>query len=64
MVEILYAVSAAGAVAVPINYMIEGETLQTLIHNSDAHYLFIEAETLSAFEKVKTHCHNLSVHSI
>ncbi|MDN3016172.1 AMP-binding protein [Paenibacillus sp. BSR1-1] len=52
MVEIYYAISAAGAVGVPINYMVQGESLQTLINNSDAHYLFVEEETLPALEKV------------
>jgi acyl-CoA synthetase (AMP-forming)/AMP-acid ligase II len=52
MMEILYAISAAGAVAVPINYMVEGKDLQQLINDSDACIAFVEAEKLDAYEEV------------
>lgn len=60
MVEIYYAVSAAGAVAVPINYMVQGESLQALINNSDAYYLFVEEETLTALERVQSNLQTIT----
>ncbi|RFU65016.1 class I adenylate-forming enzyme family protein [Peribacillus glennii] len=54
MVEIYYAVSVAGAVAVPINYMVQGESLHALINDSDANFLFVEEETLPALESVQS----------
>jgi acyl-CoA synthetase (AMP-forming)/AMP-acid ligase II len=60
MVEIYYAVSAAGAVAVPINYMVQGESLQALINNSDAYYLFVEEETLTALKRAQSNLRTIT----
>lgn len=52
MMEALYAVSTIGAVVVPINYMVEGESLAQLINQSDAKYIFVETEQLQKFEQI------------
>ncbi|MDF2680573.1 MAG: hypothetical protein K0R47_1763 [Brevibacillus sp.] len=50
--EIYYAISAVGAVCIPMNYMITGDSLVHLLRTSDSRYLFVEEEQLSHFEKV------------
>ncbi|WP_078428365.1 class I adenylate-forming enzyme family protein [Alkalihalobacterium alkalinitrilicum] len=52
MVEILYALSTIGAVAVPINYMVEGKDLAQLINTSDSKFIFVEEQQLPAYENV------------
>jgi acyl-CoA synthetase (AMP-forming)/AMP-acid ligase II len=52
MLEVFYALSTAGAVVVPINYMIEGKDLETLINSSDSTHAIVEKERLAAFETV------------
>src|SRR5205823_89535 len=44
MVEIYYAISTIGAVAVPINYMVRGRDLVELVNTSDAVLAFVEIE--------------------
>jgi acyl-CoA synthetase (AMP-forming)/AMP-acid ligase II len=51
MVEIFYAISAIGAVAVPINYMVRGQDLVQLVNSSDAVFAFVEIEKLPDFEE-------------
>ena len=60
MVEVLYALSTAGAVAVPVNYMIEGNDLRTLVNSSDATHAFVEVEKLEAFETVLDVLHTIN----
>ncbi|PEL14240.1 class I adenylate-forming enzyme family protein [Bacillus sp. AFS017336] len=60
MIEIFYALSTAGAVAVPINYMIEGNDLRTLVNSSDATHVIVEAERLEAFENVLDVLHTVT----
>ncbi|WP_209123294.1 class I adenylate-forming enzyme family protein [Alkalihalobacillus sp. BA299] len=60
MMEILFAISAAGGVSVPINYMVEGESLQSLINDSDAKYIFVEEERLASFNEVSNRLQNIS----
>lgn len=52
MMEALYAISTIGAVSVPINYMVAGENLATLLNQSDARYIFVEIEQLEKFEHI------------
>src|SRR5699024_10334051 len=52
MVEVLYALSTIGAISVPINYMIVGESLSQLINQSDSKFIFIEEEQLENYENV------------
>ncbi len=49
MVEIYYAISTIGAVAVPINYMVRGRDLIELVNTSDAVLAFVEIEKESNF---------------
>ncbi len=53
MMEALYAISTVGAVSIPINYMVEGENLATLLNQSDAKYIFVESEQLEKFECIR-----------
>ncbi|MGG1677188.1 class I adenylate-forming enzyme family protein [Neobacillus sp. NRS-1170] len=60
MLEVFYALSAAGAVAVPINYMIEGNDLRTLVNSSDATHAIVEVEKLEAFETILDVLHTVN----
>ncbi|MGG1677194.1 class I adenylate-forming enzyme family protein [Neobacillus sp. NRS-1170] len=60
MLEAFYALSAAGAVAVPINYMIEGNDLRTLVNGSDATHALVEVEKLEAYETVLDVLHTIN----
>lgn len=51
MVEIFYAISSIGAVAVPINYMVRGQDLIQLVNSSDAVFAFVEIEKYPDFEE-------------
>ncbi|PIC70630.1 hypothetical protein CSV77_06820 [Sporosarcina sp. P16b] len=53
MPEIYYAISVVGAVCLPINYMLEGDSLSGLLNGSDARYVFVEGELLPKIEVVK-----------
>jgi acyl-CoA synthetase (AMP-forming)/AMP-acid ligase II len=50
MVEIYYAISSIGAIAVPINYMVRGQDLIELVNSSDAVFAFVEIEKISDIE--------------
>jgi len=63
MLEVFYALSTAGAVAVPVNYMIEGNDLRTLLNSSDATHAFVEVEKLEAFETVLDVLHTINANS-
>ncbi|PGL70228.1 AMP-binding protein [Bacillus sp. AFS055030] len=60
MLEVFYALSTAGAVAVPINYMIEGNDLRTLVNSSDATHAIVEVEKLEAFETILDVLHTIN----
>ncbi|WP_249869693.1 class I adenylate-forming enzyme family protein [Oceanobacillus saliphilus] len=60
MVEILYAISVSGAVAVPINYMVEGRNLSELVNKSDVKYMFVEIEQLQKFEQTMEQFNEIS----
>ncbi|WP_077213303.1 class I adenylate-forming enzyme family protein [Bacillus dakarensis] len=49
MIEIFYAISAIGAVAVPINYMVRGQDLIQLVNSSDSVFAFVEIEKYPDF---------------
>ena len=57
MTEILYAISMVGAIAVPINYMVEGTALKQLIDFSDSTHLFVEKEQWNQLEKIINELH-------
>ncbi|HWL23744.1 AMP-binding protein [Neobacillus sp. MER 74] len=63
MLEALYALSTAGAVAVPVNYMIEGNDLRTLVNSSDATHAIVETEKLAAYETVLDVLHTITANS-
>jgi len=50
--EIYFAISMIGAVVVPINYMIKGNDLSTLINKSDAKLAFIESQAQEEFSAI------------
>ncbi|ARD47055.1 class I adenylate-forming enzyme family protein [Sporosarcina sp. P33] len=52
MVEIFYAISSAGAVLVPLNYMLDRENLAELINKSDAKYIFINQREYPKLEEI------------
>jgi len=58
--EIYFAISAVGAVALPINYMMEGNNLVQLLNQSDAQYIFVEEEQLSILENINEKLHFIS----
>lgn len=52
MAEVYYALGKIGAVAVPVNYMIEGDSLTQLIERADAKVVIMESEQLTKYQKV------------
>lgn len=53
MPVIYYAISSVGAICLPINYMLVGETLSSLLNAADAKYIFVEDEFSSKIEDIK-----------
>ncbi|WP_342515130.1 AMP-binding protein [Sporosarcina sp. FSL K6-1522] len=53
MPEIYYAISAVGAVCLPVNYMLVGDSLTNLLNASDVKYVFVEEDQLSQIEAIQ-----------